>query len=139
MLPEIQTIQGQDRIISQFLGLNQKDTSNDESFKDMHEMTSDEYPYLAPRNNCAARSIYSGSYFSVLGSVTYGEDIYTVQFYQESGTPHTKFFKNFEEVTGVTLEQNAKTRQLVVYGAYIVILSKFISRISPYAKPTKLM
>ena len=121
MLPEIQTIQGQDKIISQFLGLNQTDTSNDEMFRDMHEMTSDEYPYLAPRKNCATRSIYSGSYFSVLGSVTHGEDIYTVQFYQESGTPHTKFFKNFEEVSGVMLEQNSTTRQLVVYGAYIVI------------------
>ena len=84
-------------------------------------MTSDEYPYLAPRKNCAARSVYSDSYYSVLGSVTYGEDIYTVQFYQSSGTPHTKFFKNFEEVNAVTLEQSGATRQLVVYGAYIVI------------------
>lgn len=121
MLPEIQTVQTQDKTITKFLGLNQTDTSDDESFKNMQEMTSDEYPYLAPRKSCASRNIYSGSYYSVLGSVTYGEDIYTVQGYNQQSSYYTKFFKNFEEVSGVSLAPNGNTRNLVIYGAYICI------------------
>ena len=121
MLPEIQDIQTKDNIVSQFMGLNQTDTSNDQMFKDMGNMTSDEYPYLAPRKSNAIRRAMSGNYYSVLGSVVYGEDIYTVQGYNQSGTPHAKFYKNFEEVSEVTLEQSMNIRQMVVFGAYIVI------------------
>lgn len=119
MLPEIQNIKTQDKIISQFLGLNQKDTSNDQMFKNMQEMTSDEYPYLAPRNNCAIRNVFEGIVTNK-GSVTYGEDIYSVLAIPRSG--NISFYKNYELVEGVTLDQtNTGARQLVVYGAYIVI------------------
>lgn len=119
MLPEIQNIKTQDKIISQFLGLNQKDTSNDQMFKNMQEMTSDEYPYLAPRNNCAIRNVYEGIVVNK-GSVTYGEDIYSVLAIPRSG--NINFYKNYETIQEVTLDQtNHNDRQLVVYGAYIVI------------------
>lgn len=119
MLPEIQNIQGQDRIITKFLGLNQTDTSNDEMFKDMHEMTSDEYPYLAPRRNCAVRNTLDGI-VADKGSITYGEDIYSVISIPRGGGIY--FYKNYELVEGVTLDQtNNNNRQLAIYGAYIVI------------------
>jgi len=120
MLPEIQTIQGQDRIISKFLGLNQTDTSNDEMFRDMHEMTSDEYPYLAPRRNCAVRNVLFNGY-QTLGSVVYGEDIYSVTYRTYHGQTLVGLEKNFEEL-GVALDAtNTGARQLVIYGANIVI------------------
>lgn len=126
MLPEINTIQAKDEIISRFLGLNQKDTSNTETSKDMLNMTSDEYPYLSPRPKADIREVYSDSYYSVLGSCVYGEDIYTVQGYLSSGTATVKLFKNFEVITGVTLQANMGLRQLLVYGAYIAIFPDHI-------------
>ena len=120
MLPEIQTIQGQDRIISKFLGLNQTDTSNDESFRDMQEMTSDEYPYLAPRKNCAIRNVLFNGY-QTLGSVVYGEDIYSVTYRTHQGQTLIGLDKNFEGLGVILDASNTGARQLVVYGAYIVI------------------
>lgn len=121
MLPEIQNIKTQDKIISQFLGLNQKDTSNDQMFKDMENMTSDEYPYLAPRNKAAVRHVFNGDTSLVYGSCVYGEDIYTVQGQRISGVDTVYFYKNFQKIDSVILDQRLKIRDLVVYGAYIVI------------------
>lgn len=120
MLPEIQNIQGQDRIISKFLGLNQTDTSNDQMFRDMGNMTSDEYPYLAPRKNCAVRNISTYGY-QTLGSVVYGEDIYSVTYRTHHGQTLIGLSKNFEELGVILDATNTGARQLVVYGAYIVI------------------
>ena len=121
MLPEIQTIDTKDNIISRFLGLNQKDTSNDEMFKDMLNMTSDEYPYLYPREKSAIRRVFTGDTSLIYGSCVYGEDIYTVQGQKVSNVDTIYFYKNFEKVNSVTLTQELKIRDLVVYGAYIVI------------------
>jgi len=121
MLPEIQNIDTKDNIISRFQGLNQKDTANDEMFKDMLNMTSDEYPYLSPRENGAIRQVFTGNLSMIYGSCVYGEDFYTVQGQKVSGVDTVKFYKNFEEVNTVTLSQQLRIRDLVIYGAYIVI------------------
>ena len=118
MLPEIQTISTKDGTINRFLGLNQKDISNDEMFTDMLNMTSDNYPYLMPRDKATVRQVYSGSINSVLGSIVYGEDIYSVQ---NGSTGRPQLFKNFESISGVTLKYTNVKRQMVISGAYILI------------------
>ena len=121
MLPEIQNIQAKDFTITRFLGLNQKDTSDDEMFKDMSNMTSDEYPYLYPREKSAIRTVVDGANFAIKGSVVVGEDLYTVQSIPQGGGIH--FYKNFEYLVGSNLNQsNYDERNLIIYGAYIVIL-----------------
>jgi hypothetical protein len=121
MLPEIQTIETNDRTISRFLGLNQKDTSTDEMFKNMKNMTSDEYPYLTPRDKSAIRQVFSGDTSMVYGSCVYGEDVYTVQGQKISGVDTIYFYKNFTKINAVNLTQELKIRTLVIYGANIVI------------------
>lgn len=126
MLPELQDIQTKDAIIQEFKGLNQKDFSSDDEYIDMLNMTSDEYPYLSPRDSYKSRGYLTNPEIMVAGTCVFDDDIYTVQYQKVQGqVTGCYLYKNMEKVlinnNPVALDNNANDRQMVKFGAYVVI------------------
>ena len=120
MLPEVQAIENKDYIFQNFKGLNEKPFAGDEEFKSMANMTSDEFPYLAPRKPYLRRGI-SATCTDTLGLCVFADSVYSVQ--RTPILPYTvQLYKNFEPLdTPVYLSSSYSKRQMVRFGAYIAI------------------
>lgn len=126
MLPEISVLKSNDTILSQFGGLNHKESCQDNEFSDMNGMTSDDFPYMCSRQPYTIRSFSDTYEVKTEGYCAFDDDLYSVVYgtwtWEGGSATHVYLYKNNEPVTPTVelINQDIK-RTLIKSGAYILI------------------
>lgn len=115
-LPQIPNIERTREYTQEFKGYNHNLRIAENEFYDDYNVSADNYPVLSTRKK--RNRISEGFDGKLCGAIGRGEDLYYILYKNDVA----KLYKNGEENSlNVTLENKENTRQMVFFGAYLII------------------